>query len=179
MIHSTTAAPIPALRIARRIVAAYGGTYFLTNLKLNLLVYWCQVAALRRTGAPLFADEVTVGECGPIVPHVWEAYEHFGLRTVRERDEWQEEPLNDDAEAIVAHVVGEYAPLTVVDLLTLSSADDGVWSRAHARGSGDIGIDDILISADMRRAVPTHTLAHCVADVTREYANALRLLERS
>ena len=179
MTHDTTAAPIPALRIARRIIATYGDTYFLTNLKLNLLVYWCQVAALRRVDAPLFTDGVTVGDCGPVIPHVWEAYEHFGLRMVRERDEWQEEPLNDDAEAIIAHVVGRCAPLTAVDLLTLSSADDGAWSRARAHGSAYVSIDDILTSADMRRTVPTHTLAHCVADVTHAYPNALRLLERS
>ena len=43
-----------SLQIARRIVAAYGGTCFLTNLKLNLLVYWCQVEALRQSGEPLF-----------------------------------------------------------------------------------------------------------------------------
>lgn len=179
MTHDTTAAPIPALRIARRIIATYGDTYFLTNLKVNLLVYWCQVTALRRSDAPLFADTIAVDECGPVVPQVWEAYEHFGLRMVRERDEWQEEPLNDDAEAIIARVVGEMAPLTAADLLTMSSADDGAWSRARAHGSAYVSIDDILTSADMRRTVPTHTLAHCVADVTREYANVLRLLERS
>lgn len=179
MTHDTTAAPIPALRIARRIIASYGDTYFLTNLKLNLLVYWCQVAALRRTGAPLFADTIAVDECGPVVPQVWAAYECFGLRMIRQRDEWQEEPLNDDAEGIVAHVVGECAPLTAVDLLTLSSADDGAWSRARAHGSAYVSIDDILTSADMRRTVPTRTLAHCVADVTCAYPNALRLLERS
>lgn len=50
--------------VARHIVAHYGDAWFLTNLKLNLLVYWCQVGALRDTGAPLFADEIAVGECG-------------------------------------------------------------------------------------------------------------------
>lgn len=33
--------------VARHIVAHYGDAWFLTNLKLNLLVYWCQVGALR------------------------------------------------------------------------------------------------------------------------------------
>ena len=178
MTHSTTP-PIPAIRIARRIVAAYGDTYFLTNLKVNLLVYWCRVAGLRRTGAPLFADTIAVDECGPVVPQVWAAYECFGLRMIRQRDEWQEEPLNDDAEAIIAHVVGEMAALTAVDLLTMSSADDGAWSRVRAHGSAYVSIDDILTSADMRRTVPMRTLARYVADVTREYPNALRLLERS
>ena len=67
-----------SLQIARRIVAAYGDACFLTNLKLNLLVYWCQVEALRQSGEPLFADEISVGQCGPVEPLVWAEYATFG-----------------------------------------------------------------------------------------------------
>lgn len=67
-----------SLQIARRIVAAYSGTCFLTNLKLNLLVYWCQVEALRQSGEPLFTDEISVGQCGPV-----RAARMGGIRHVR------------------------------------------------------------------------------------------------
>lgn len=69
--------------VARHIVAHYGDAWFLTNLKLNLLVYWCQVGALRDAGAPLFADEIAVGECGPVIPAIWAEYEAFGSRMIR------------------------------------------------------------------------------------------------
>ena len=58
-------------QIARRIVAAYSGTCFLTNLKLNLPVYWCQVEALRQSGEPPFADGISVGQRGPVEPLGW------------------------------------------------------------------------------------------------------------
>lgn len=168
-----------ALQVARRIVAAYGSERFLTNLKLNLLVYWCQVEELREAGAPLFADAITVGECGPIEMDVWNEYASFGLRMIRQRDEWREPALNESAERIVAHVVDALGALTATDLLEMSTADDGAWRCAKDRGSATVDVDDILTSADMRRAVPARTLAGCVDKVTREYPNALRLLENS
>lgn len=168
-----------ALRVARRIVAQYGSERFLTNLKLNLLVYWCQVEALRETGAPLFADDIAVGECGPVETDVWSEYASFGSRMIRQRDEWQELPLGESAERIVTHVVDSLGALTAIDLLEMSNADDGAWRRAKGRGSEMVDVDDILKSVDMRRAVPARTLAGCVDQVTREYLNALRLLENS
>lgn len=168
-----------ALQVARRIVAAYGSERFLTNLKLNLLVYWCQVEELREAGAPLFADAIAVGERGPIETDVWDEYAPFGSRMIRRRDEWQELPLSESAEQIVAHVVDTLGALTAIDLLEMSCADDGAWRRAKDRGSATVDVDDILVSADMRRTVPSRTLAGCVDKVTREYPNALRLLENS
>lgn len=168
-----------ALQVARRIVAAYGSERFLTNLKLNLLVYWCQVEALRTTGAPLFADAVAVGERGPVETDVWDEYASFGSRMIRQRDEWQEPTLGESAERIVAHVVDTLGALTAIDLLEMSGADDGAWRRAKDRGSATVDVDDTLTSADMRRTVPARTLAGCVDKVTREYPNALRLLENS
>ena len=94
-----------SLQIARHIVAQYGDAWFLTNLKLNLLVYWCQVGALRDAGAPLFADEIAVGECGPVIPAIWAEYEAFGSRMIRMRDEWQGEALGENTESLVASVI--------------------------------------------------------------------------
>ena len=168
-----------ALRVARRIVAQYGSERFLTNLKLNLLIYWCQVEALRETGAPLFEDTIAVGERAPIETQVWDEYMSFGSRMIRQRDEWQEPALDESAQAIVARVVETLGALTAIDLLEMSNADDGAWRRAKGRGSAMVDVDDILKSADMRRTVPVRTLAGCVDKVTREYPNALRLLENS
>lgn len=168
-----------ALRVARRIVAQYGSERFLTNLKLNLLVYWCQVEALRANGQPLFADDVAVGERGPIEPAVWDEYAPLGSRMIRQRDEWQEPALDASAQRVVARVVDTLGALTAIDLLAMSNADDGAWRRAKNRESATIDIDDILKSVDMQRTVPARTLAGCVDKVTREYPNALRLLENS
>lgn len=168
-----------ALQLARRIVARYGDACFLTNLKLNLLVYWCQVEALREAGAPLFADAIAVGECGPIETDVWDEYASFGSRMIRQRDEWQEPTLDASAERIVAHVADTLGALTAIDLLEMSGVGDGAWRHAKDRGSATVDVDDILMSADMRRTVPACTLAGCVDKVTREYPNALRLLENS
>lgn len=168
-----------SLRVARHIVAHYGDAWFLTNLKLNLLVYWCQVGALRDTGAPLFADEIAVGECGPVIPAIWAEYEAFGSRMIRLRDEWQGEALGENTESLVASVMRELGWLTASDLLNLSNQPDGAWNAAREQGSTSVSVAHIAGSADMRREVSERTLAACVDGVAREYPNALRLLEHS
>ncbi|KOA53910.1 Panacea domain-containing protein [Bifidobacterium animalis] len=165
--------------VARHIVAHYGDAWFLTNLKLNLLVYWCQVGALRDAGAPLFADEIAVGECGPVIPAIWAEYEAFGSRMIRLRDEWQGEALGENTESLVASVMRELGWLTAADLLNLSSQPDGAWNAAREQGNENISMAYIAGSADMRREVGERTLAACVDGVECEYPNALRLLEHS
>lgn len=168
-----------ALRVARHIVTHYGDAWFLTNLKLNLLVYWCQVGALRDAGAPLFADEIAVGECGPVIPAIWAEYEAFGSRMIRLRDEWQVKALGENTESLVASVMREFGWLTAADLLNLSSQPDGAWNAAREQGYESISVSHIAGSADMRREVSERTLAACVDGVERKYPNALRLLEHS
>lgn len=168
-----------SLRIARRIVAAYSDTCFLTNLKLNLLVYWCQVETLRQSGEPLFVDAISVGQCGPVEPLVWAEYAKFGSRMIRQRDEWQEAVLDENAEGVIARVLASLGGLTADDLLRMSSARGGAWRNAHEQGDTRITAECIVHSADTHAAVPPRTLARGVGEVTREYPNALRLLERS
>ena len=165
--------------IANLEVGNAGVGWFLTNLKLNLLVYWCQVGALRDAGAPLFADEIAVGECGPVIPAIWAEYEAFGSRMIRLRDEWQVKALGENTESLVASVMRELGWLTAADLLNLSNHPDGAWNAAREQGYESISVSHIAGSADMRREVSERTLAACVDGVERKYPNALRLLEHS
>ena len=133
--------------VARHIVAHYGDAWFLTNLKLNLLVYWCQVGALRDAGAPLFADEIAVGECGPVIPAIWAEYEAFGSRMIRLRDEWQVKALGENTESLVASVMRELGWLTAADLLNLSNIRMGRGMRRVSKAMRAFPVSHIAGSA--------------------------------
>lgn len=57
-----------AIDVAGMFIQRHGDSIHLTNLSLNKLVYFAQVESIRRTGEPLFDDEVQAWNYGPVEP---------------------------------------------------------------------------------------------------------------
>ena len=71
---------------------------FVSNLKLQKLVYYAQAWHLALYDCPLFDEDFQAWIHGPVIPELFEKYQHFG---------WQ--PIHDDVhpdlpDAIVKHL---------------------------------------------------------------------------
>ncbi|KFI65968.1 Panacea domain-containing protein [Bifidobacterium cuniculi] len=71
-----------AIDVANQLLAAHGTRIPLTNRRINKLVYFTQVEALRRTGRPLFDDTIEAAVCGPVIPTVRDAFSQYGTNQV-------------------------------------------------------------------------------------------------
>ncbi|MEJ2853748.1 MULTISPECIES: Panacea domain-containing protein [unclassified Saccharothrix] len=60
---------------------------YLTNLKLQKLLYYAQGHHLAWAGAPLFKEELQAWSHGPVVPEVYRAFRDFGGDPIRLPDE--------------------------------------------------------------------------------------------
>lgn len=54
-----------------------GDSEFLTNLKLQKLLYYAQGCYLGLYGKPLFADDLYAWKHGPVVPSIYHEYEQY------------------------------------------------------------------------------------------------------
>lgn len=120
--------------VAACLVARHGGELGITNLKLNKLVYFCQVESLRESGQPLFSDGIEAWRFGPVEPAAYRRYRGFG------RDEIPTngvDPTHLDARAsrLVESVARTYGSLDAYDLVDLTHRAGGAWSRAYRDGA--------------------------------------------
>jgi uncharacterized phage-associated protein len=50
----------------------------LTNLKLQKLLYYCQINSLKKYKTPLFDDVIEAWDYGPVISSVYKQYKPFG-----------------------------------------------------------------------------------------------------
>jgi uncharacterized phage-associated protein len=83
---------IKAMDVAKYIVSHFSNIATnpiegdLTNLKLQILLYYVQVLSLKRTQKPLFNEEIEVWDYGIVIHDVYNHYKSFG-RKVLDTDE--------------------------------------------------------------------------------------------
>ncbi|MBR5126389.1 MAG: SocA family protein [Oscillospiraceae bacterium] len=71
-----------------RIAAAEEGAEFISNLKLQKLLYYAQGCALAVTDEPLFGDEIVAWQHGPVVECVYHAYKNNGSNGIVFEDDF-------------------------------------------------------------------------------------------
>lgn len=169
-----------SLDVANYLIDHYGHELGLTNLKLNKLVYFAQVASLRRFDEPLFDDAIQAWDFGPVEPLVYRVFNRYGRSIIANLHGSYEE--NERLRTIIDQdIVPTYGNLTAFDLVQLSHQPEGAWETVfEPRMNRTITVDDIRQSADMRLTVDTeHTLASGIATVQEKWPNTLRMLENS
>lgn len=168
-----------SIDIANLLVVEAAGKVALTNLKLNKLVYFCQVECLRECGEALFTDDMEAWQYGPVSRSVYDAYKSYGKQPISEPV--GAAPTNPVAKRIVSRVLSSYGRLSAFDLVTLSHREGGAWKAVYSPGTDNpITATDILRSKDMD-GVPCErdTASGIVSATFASIPNALRLLENS
>jgi uncharacterized phage-associated protein len=168
-----------SLDVANYLIDKHGAELTITNLKLNKLVYFTQVEALRKDGRPLFDDCIQAWEYGPVEPAVYFAFNQYGSNTIPAPTKAYDD--NSRMREIVAAVVRKFGNLTAFDLVRLSHRPGGAWYKAYSpKENVVISNELIMASSDIRQDPPLRfTLADGIETVNRSWPNALRMLENS
>lgn len=164
-----------AIDVAGMFIQRHGDSIHLTNLSLNKLVYFAQVESIRRTGEPLFDDEVQAWNYGPVEPDVYRAFKVYGSGEITASVDVESDSFEED---VVDAVAREYGWMTAFDLVNYSHRDGRAWKSVYD-GSRDktITVEDIKGSKDvLEYPQPEGTLAKSVDSVRKDFKNTLRLL---
>ncbi len=100
---------------------------FISNLKLQKLVYYAQAWHLALKGAPLFDEDFQAWIHGPVAPNLYQKYKSYG---------W--EPISEDAQPnlppevlqFLAEVAEEYFALDAYELEQMTHIE-APWNRAR------------------------------------------------
>ena len=117
---------------------------FITNLKLNKLLYYAQGCHLSRTGNPLFNTEIEAWQYGPVVPEIYQKYKVCGKDAIHIVDEeFNPEALDGEELETLLDVMRTYGRYTGSALVSMTHKKGTPWSNAADSGSTVISQDTI------------------------------------
>lgn len=121
---------------------------FLSNLKLQKLVYYTQAWHLAMFGAPLFDEDFQAWVHGPVLVKLYNDYKHFGFRPII-RDDLDELKLTElelnlaDKIIFINEIVREYYPLSAYQLERLTHSEEP-WQKARKGLQPDESSNEII-----------------------------------
>lgn len=167
--------------IANLFIGRYGKRAFLTNLKLNKLVYYSQVEALRDEGSVLFDDPIEAWGYGPVEPSVYHRFSYYGRSRIQEPSVLFGQKIIDDRRAIhfVDKTWEDYGFLTAYDLVNYSHREGSAWKSTYdPQRDREISPRIIRISKDIsEKPGISGTLSDGIRSVDQSFPNALDLLK--
>lgn len=119
--------------------AKHDGVNNMTNMKLNKVLYYAQAISLQKYGHPLFEDPINAWTLGPVVPHVYYAFNEGGERGDKPITAPQQKvPDNaftpDEADALSDAYVAFGRTYDAEDLSHRTHKDGGPWSQCYKPG---------------------------------------------
>jgi uncharacterized phage-associated protein len=122
---------IAALQISNKIINSIdterGDT--ISNLKLQKLLYYMQGFHLAVFDSPLFEEEITAWQYGPVVPDIYHHFKVFGSNTLTLNGEEEIIRLSAKEEELFFDVMNEYGQLGAVKLMNLTHEEEP-WINA-------------------------------------------------
>ena len=136
---------IKAIDLANAFVNQYAKDDYLTNMKLNKLVYFAYARYLKK-GEVLFEEPIQAWKFGPVIPDVYHAYKEYGRNKITDPISTS---ISDKAYEIAQEIWEDFGKLTAWDLMELSHQKDSAWSQSYSEEL-NTPIDDkaILSSTD-------------------------------
>lgn len=95
---------------------------YLTNLKLQKLLYYIQGWHLAQTGQPAFAEEIQAWREGPVVPEVYQTFKNLGTRPIVEAPT-RRPHLTDDLRDMVEQVWEKYKAFSGYELSDMTHSE--------------------------------------------------------
>ncbi len=114
----------------------------LTNLKLQKLLYFAQVASLSLNNKPLFAEKIEAWKFGPVVPVVYHEFKVFGTAPVQITQVTS--PLDAEVKTLLEDVWNLYGKFSARELVSITQSHMP-WQKVYESGIADKEITQTAI----------------------------------
>lgn len=141
--------PYSAIEIAVAFVKkAISESKYVTQMKLQKLVYFAHGYHLAKTGDPLIKDEVQAWDFGPVIPSIYHAFKLYGsdpiidLKYAMLPDGCKNVILDANAQDAVDFTWNALKEVGAIKLSAWTHQDDTPWKKAYRQNIRDIVIDN-------------------------------------
>lgn len=107
----------------------------ISNLKLQKILYFLWIEYYKLTGQPLFNDEISAWQLGPVVPEVYYEFCPFGSSAIRHN--YDDSGLENDIKEKLNPFLDELLNKSASSLVDLTHKPGTPWSIIFNDGSGN------------------------------------------
>lgn len=117
---------------------------YITNLKVNKLLYYTQAWSVVRLGHPLFEENIEAWTYGPVVPSVYNAFRKYKSNNISEVcGEYLPEKFSDEELQLLIDVQREYGKYTAATLVDMTHKKGSPWAQVYDGSKQIISIDSM------------------------------------
>lgn len=132
-------------------IARYAITIFsqkgkpITNLKLQKILYYIQVAFMKKSSEPAFADEIQAWRHGPVVPTVYYEYNQYVAEPIDLRYNIDDLSIEAADQRTINEVIGRYENTPAWTLVDYTH-QEYPWKHCYREGANNpISLEDIRV----------------------------------
>jgi len=124
---------------------------FISNLKLQKLVYYAQAWHLALHDEPLLEEDFQAWIHGPVIPELFREYKPFGWKPIQKEleEDSVKRVFSEDALHFLEEVSDVYFPLDGYELERMTHAEDP-WIQAKNRCPVDVSPCEIISKESMK-----------------------------
>lgn len=105
---------------------------YITNLKVNKLLYFAQAWSYVRNNRPLFDENIEAWQYGPVVPSVYSTFKHYGRNNIAEVSEKLAlDSFSEDELQLLIDIQREYGKYTASTLVDLTHEKGSPWEQIY------------------------------------------------
>lgn len=137
----------------------------MSHLKLQKILYLCYEKFLKKTGIPLFKDEIYAWKYGPVVESVYHQYKIYGSDVIPyEEDDTVIIPVDkitippsfmrilvsehgEVALSIILTVLKKYGKYTAGELVEITHMEGTPWKKVYREGLNKRITDEVILSS--------------------------------
>lgn len=120
-------------------VAKNSSDDYMTNLKLNKLLYYAQGVYLARTGKPLFREDFQAWEYGPVIPEIYQKYKNTKHSITKVDTGFSYDLFSPEEIDVLTDVMNERGQYTGSHLINLTH-NEAPWKEVYQPGKKGIVI---------------------------------------
>ncbi len=116
--------------------------YYISNLKLQKILYFVQAQFLVETGKPCFYEDIEAWDFGPVVPAVYHEYKYFGSSSIIDENPPTVCFTKIEKELMNA-IIEECSNYSASDLVELTH-DQSPWKDAYQKYHNNVISNDAI-----------------------------------
>lgn len=153
---------------------------YITDLKVNKLLYFAQAWSLVRLGRPLFDESIEAWPLGPVVPNVYNAFKKYKSNNITKvHGTYSPDIFSDEELQLLIDIQREYGKYAASTLVDMTHKKGSPWEQVYDGSKHVISNDSIkeyFIKENPLGTFDTHTIEHREAVGYRDPSDGLLVL---